>query len=445
MSKKIKAKLTEGNIPSLLFRLTLPMIAGMLSMTVFNLVDTLYIGQLGKNSLAAMSFTFPVVMVLNSIALGIGMGASAVISRAIGQGNGEKVKRLATDSILLALFVVAIFIILGELTINPLFRAMGASEEILVLIRSYMTIWYIGVIFVVIPMVGNNIIRATGDIKTTSIIMTFAAILNMIIDPLLIFGLGPFPAMGIAGGALATVIARSFSMVFSLFILIKRERLLILKLPKLAELWSSWKQILFIGLPAALSNIIIPVSMGFITRLVSTYGVSAIAGFGVAGRLEMLAMLVIRSLAVVMVPFTGQNWGSGRKDRVKIGLKTAYTFSIVFGFIVFIFFYFASYYFAWLFNRDQEVISTVVLYMRIIAVSYGFQGIFYIGTASLNALHKPFHSAGLALSRMFLIYIPLALAGSYLLGLKGIFIGALTANIIGGIITVIITGRQTEK
>ena len=234
------------------------------------------------------------------------------------------------------------------------------------------------------------------------------------------------------------------TMIFSLRILISREHLIILKLPKIKELWVSWKKILFIGLPAALANIIIPISMGFITRLVSSYGVGAVAGFGVAGRLEMLAMLVIRSLAVVMVPFTGQNWGSGNKNRVRSGLKISYTFSIVFGLLVFIFFYFLTYYFAWLFNRDQDVIKTVVLYMRIIAVSYGFQGIFYIGTASLNALHKPFHSASLALSRMFFIYIPLALAGSYFFGLKGIFIGGLVANVIGGVITIIVTRKQTK-
>ena len=444
MNKSIKAKLTEGKISALLFRLTIPMIAGMLSMTIFNLVDTLYVGQLGKKALAAMSFTFPVVMVLNSIALGIGMGASAVISRAIGKGDRNQVKMLSTNALLLALFIVAIFIIAGELTIYPLFRAMGASGEILTLIRSYMSIWYIGVIFVVIPMVGNNIIRATGDMKTTGVIMTSAAIFNMILDPLLIFGLGPLEGMGIRGGAIATVIARSMTMIFSLRILINREHLIILKPPKIKELWISWKKILFIGLPAALANIIIPISMGFITRLVSSYGVGAVAGFGVAGRLEMLAMLVIRSLAVVMVPFTGQNWGSGNKNRVRSGLKISYTFSIVFGLLVFIFFYFLTYYFAWLFNRDQDVIKTVVLYMRIIAVSYGFQGIFYIGTASLNALHKPFHSAGLALSRMFFIYIPLALAGSYFFELKGIFIGGLVANVIGGVITIIVTRKQTK-
>ncbi|MCF6335797.1 MAG: hypothetical protein L3J12_08655 [Spirochaetales bacterium] len=127
MTKKIKANLTEGNITKLLIRLTIPMMTGMISMIIFNLVDTFYIGQLGKNELAAMSFTFPVVMVVQSIALGLGMGTSSVVSRAIGQGDSFKVKRLSSDALILAGLIVAVAAITGELTITPLFTLLGAD------------------------------------------------------------------------------------------------------------------------------------------------------------------------------------------------------------------------------------------------------------------------------------------------------------------------------
>ena len=438
MAGNIKAKLTEGNITKLLIKLTLPMMAGMVSMLVFNLVDTFYIGQLGKNELAAMSFTFPVVMVLQSIALGLGMGASSVISRTIGEGDTTRVKRLATDALLLAVLVVVTAVIVGELTIEPLFSLLGADSVTLPLIKEYMRIWYIGVIFVVIPMVGNHIIRATGDMKTPGLIMAASAVFNMILDPLLIFGLGPFPQMGIAGGALATVIARTFSLIFSLSILIRREKLLTLHGLTPTELFKSWRQILFIGIPAALTNIVTPLTMGVITRMVSVFGTSAVAGFGVATRLEMIVLMIVHSLATVMIPFTGQNWGSGNFNRVTEAVMKSYSFSILWSAVAYTCFFFFGGAMAALFNKDPVVISTVVSYLRIIALTYGFQGILRLSASVLNALGKPIHAIGLSLLRLIGLYIPLALLGAKMFGLSGIFAGGAVANLLTGILAAVV-------
>ena len=137
------------------------------------------------------------------------MGASAAVSRAIGEGDLDRERRLTTDSLLLALLIVGFAAAVGLLTIRPLFRALGADETTLPYIRQYMTIWYPGVIFVVVPMVGNNCIRATGDTRTPGMVMVIGAATNAVLDPLLIFGLGPFPELGIRGAAAATLIGRS--------------------------------------------------------------------------------------------------------------------------------------------------------------------------------------------------------------------------------------------
>jgi putative MATE family efflux protein len=204
-----KAVLVEGPVGRMLINLTAPMILGIVSIVAFNLVDTFFVGQLGIPELAALSYTFPVVLVLGSLAIGLGTGASAVISRAIGEGNEHKVKRLTTDSLILAVLIVAAFAILGLFTIDRVFTMLGAPPNILPLIREYMRIWYIGSICVVVPMVGNSAIRAAGDTRTPGIIMMIAAVVNCIFDPLLIFGIGPFPRLEIAGAAIATVIART--------------------------------------------------------------------------------------------------------------------------------------------------------------------------------------------------------------------------------------------
>ncbi len=169
------SKLTEGPIVPTLIKLTLPMILGIVSMVAFNLIDTMFVGRLGDDELAAISFTFPVVMVVGGIAMGLGIGISAVVSKAIGEKNQEKVIRFTTDGLLLALLIVAIFAIIGILTIDPLFTLLGVNDKIMPLVESYMSIWYLGVIFIIVPMAGNNAIRATGDTVTPSIIMITAA------------------------------------------------------------------------------------------------------------------------------------------------------------------------------------------------------------------------------------------------------------------------------
>jgi len=415
------ARLIEGSIQKTLIRLTIPMILGTLGMVIFNLADTYFVGQLGTNQLAALSFTFPVVMVINSIAMGLGIGASAVISRAIGEGNYKKVKRLATDSITLSILFVGIFALFGLFTINPLFRLLGATGEVLSYISQYMTIWYFGVVFVVIPMVGNNAIRATGDTKTPGLIMVFAAFVNIVLDPILIFGIGPFPRLEIAGAAIATVIARASTLILSLLVLIFREKMITIKIPEFRSVVDSWKQILYIGLPTSATRIVIPLGAGVIVSIMATYGSEAVAGFGVATRIEFFALTVVMSLASVLGPFVGQNWGSGKFDRIKSGMKFSYKFSLVWGLFIFLILAIFGSGIGSLFSHDSNVISVTRLYLLIIPIGYGLYGILVMATSAMSVLKKPIHAAILSLTQTFLFYIPMAYLGSYIFGLIGVF------------------------
>ena len=354
------ALLIEGPVGKTLVKLTIPMIFGIVALVAFNLVDTFFVGQLGTIELAAISFTFPVVFIIGSIAMGLGIGTSSVISRAIGEGDRHKVQRLTTDAMALSLLVVISFVVVGLLTIEPVFRLLGASPEIMPFIKQYMVIWYVGVPFVIIPMVGNSAIRATGDTKTPSIIMMAAAGVNLVMDPLLIFGIGPFPRWELAGAAVATVAARATAMVISLWVLYRREGMVTFERPRLGEVFQSWKKVLYIGVPASGTNLIIPMSMGVITRLVSTYGVEAVAALGVSIRIEMFALTVIMALGSVMTPFVGQNWGAGKLDRVRLGVRLSRRFAMVWGLGMFILFILLSRPIAGLFNDNPKVISAVV-------------------------------------------------------------------------------------
>ncbi|RKX84977.1 MAG: MATE family efflux transporter [Spirochaetes bacterium] len=415
-------------------KLTGPMMIGMIGMVIFNLVDTLYIGRLGTQALAAMSFTLPVVLLQGSISMGLGVGASSVISRAVGAGNHTLVKRLTTDSLFLSVLIVIVFVIPGLLTIEPLFRLLGAEGPLLQMVKQYMQIWYVGVPFVVIPMIGNGAIRAAGNTLIPSIIMLTSIVVNIVLDPLLIFGIGPFPRMELAGAALATVFARSTTLVVSLLVLRFRFDMLTAHIPSWRALRSSWGSVLYIGLPAALTQVIRPFSMAVITRMVAGYGAAAVAALGVGTRVEMFIMAPLMALAAVMIPFTGQNLGAGRPDRVKSGLSFGFRFNLILGTAAFFLLLITGRWIGKIFNPDPEVVRIVGLYLVIVSAGYGLQGVLQLSTNTFSALGKPYRSAALNLLRMFGLYIPLALLGSRLFGLPGIFTGASLSAIIAGIL-----------
>ncbi|MBE0537815.1 MAG: MATE family efflux transporter [Phycisphaerae bacterium] len=406
------------------------MIWGMFSIIAFNLTDAYFVGKLGTAHLAALSFTFPVVMTFGSLAVGLGVGTCSVLSRAIGEGDHRKVQTLATDSLTLSLLFVGVFILIGVFTIDPLFGALGADAETLPLVRQYMRIWYLGMMFLVVPMVGNNAIRASGDTINPSLIMTVSAVINIVLDPILIFGWGPIPRLEIQGAAIATVFARAISMAASLAILHYRKKMLVFRVPAVRSVLDSWRQILRVGLPAAGTYAIGPVAIGLVTAMLASFGAAAVAAFGVASRIEGFALIAMFGLSTSVAPFVGQNYGAALHHRVRRGLDLAFLFSVVWGVALAVVLAAVRTPLVGLFDTNPEVIRIASLYLLIVPVSFGAQGIMLITSSSFNALGRPLPSAALTLVRMFVLYVPLALVGKLVLGPVGIFAAASIANFI---------------
>ena len=420
------------------------MIAGMLGIVIFNLTDTFFVGRLGGEQLAALSFTFPVVMVINSFSAGIGIGAGALISRYVGEGNHYKVRRLTTDSLSLGFLFILAFAIAGLLTIKPLFTLLGARGVVLDYIYDYMSIWYFGSFMVVITMIGNNIIRALGDTKTPGLIMIISATINMILDPLLIFGIWIFPRLEIQGAALTTVFSRAIITAVAIYVLHFRRRLISFSKVRVIEVLTSWKEILHIGIPSASIRLALPVGSGIITRLLASSGPMIVAGFGVATRIEFFALAPIMALSSVMSPFIGQNLGAGKIDRVKTGKKIGHRFSLAIGgFLALVLAIFAKP-LALLFNDDPQVVNTVVTYLRIVPISYGLAGTLQISSTILNVFKKPYLSTGMMGLQIFGFYIPLAYLGYHLFGYAGIFASLSLSYFISGFISYEIVRKEIK-
>ncbi len=419
-----------------LIRLMLPMVAGALGIVMFNVVDTFFVGRLGALELAAMSYTFPVVIVAGSIASGLGIGASANVSRALGAGDRASAERLTLHAHLLGFAIVVVIAAIGLATIEIFFTALGAQQEIMGLIHEYMVVWYIGMPFVVLPMIGQNILQATGDSKTPSMVIVFAVTLNVLLDPLLIFGLGPFPALGIQGAAIATVIARGSTALIVLMAIIRRDKLFPHH-PQFHRFPESTGQIFFVGIPAILTNLALPISMAVVTRLVSMYGPDVVAGFGVATRLESFSLVFTFALSMVFTPFVGQNLGAGRIDRARSGHRVAAIMSLVWGAAVAVIFATAGQQIAAVFNDAPTVVATTALYLWTLAPSFGLMGIVTVSAAAFNGLQRPFSAAAVAFLRLVGLYIPLAIVGRAVAGLSGLFVGLTIGNIIAGVVAYI--------
>ena len=437
--------LTEGPIGKTLVKMTIPMSVGIVAMVAFNLTDTLFVGRLGTSELAALSFSFPVILVLTRFALGIGIGSASVISRAIGEGNWKAVQRLTTDGLILAGMIVAIITIAGFLMIDNVFRALGARGEVLVLVGQYMRIWYFGLIFVVFPMVSNNAIRATGDTKTPMKIMLTAVAINVILDPLLIFGLGPFPRMEIRGAAVATVIARAVTFAVSFYVIYRKKRMITFERPSLREIFDSWKRILYIAIPAAATMVIIPVGLGVLTGIVAAYGEKPVASLGVANRIEFFTLAVIMALSSVIAPFVGQNWGAGKFDRLKKGISLSSRFAFVWGLGACALLVLVARPCALIFSKDPEVVSWIVLYLRIVPAAYFMQGIFRLDIGILNVLNRPLQAAALGVMQVFVLTVPLAYLGARFFGVTGVFLALAVAYVISGAVSHPVLWAQVRK
>lgn len=437
MSSKVNTHndLTAGSIQKSLIRMTMPMIIGMLMLFTFSLVDTLFISFLGTESLTAISFTFPVTFTIMSLAIGLGIGASAVVAKCLGRSEYEKAKEAATVINYLSFGLAVLTVAICWWLMEPLFQLMGASDELMIPIREYMEVWFPGSVLVVCIMTGNSVLRATGDTTTPSMLMAAAGLINAVLDPLLIFGYGPFPELGIEGAAWATVIAWGSGFFYLTYLLAYKREMISRSLPSKAVMLSSGRDMLRIGIPAAGANMLTPVAAGIMTAIAAGYGDSAVAAFGVGARLEPIATLIVLAMSSSLPPLVSQNYGANRVDRIEEAYTLSLRFLMVWQLIVYGVMALGAGLIASIFSDDPEVTETIKLFLWIMPLGYGLQGIIILTNSSLNALHKPLSALYLSLARFFVFYVPLAYVGSYYFGIAGFFMGAVLGNFLMAIIS----------
>jgi putative MATE family efflux protein len=408
------------------------MILGVAGVISVSIADTYFLGRLGTEELAAISFTFPVVLTVTSLGIGLGAGATSVLSRAIGRGAGGEAKRLATDSVIIAGILAVLVSALGFVLARPLFGLIGAEGEVLEMTAAYMRIWFAGAPFLILPIVLQGLIRANGDSVAPSLIMVGGALVNIALDPLLIFGFGPVPSLGVEGAGWATLGARAVMMSAAFLVATRRDHLLTADVPKLSAFVGSARQVLKVGLPAAGSNAINPVSISILTGILAGYGHETVAAFGVASRIETLATIPMLALSSAIGPVTGQNWGKGERARSRRAVRDSFVFVVLCGLVLGGAFFLVASPIAGFFSDDTVVQNITRGYLTIVGLTLGGYGIVITGSAALNSVDKALTGLLVTVLRSFVFYVPLAFLASAFGPSWLVFMAIAAANVLAG-------------
>ncbi|MGQ4877085.1 MATE family efflux transporter [Billgrantia sp. LNSP4103-1] len=429
----MRRELLEAPIAPTLLRKCLPVVGGMVAMMSFNLVDTWFVSRLGPEPLAAVSFTFPVVFAVISLAIGLGIGTSAVVARRLGRGEWETVRRRATDAALMGLVVGVLLSLLGLATLEPLFRLLGAGPELLPHIQDYMGIWYLGATAVIVPRVLNSVLRAQGNTLIPGLMMALAALLNGLLDWLLIFGVGPFPALGVKGAALATVLSWA-AMTLALFSQRELRDCLDLRRITMAGTLCSWRELSRIALPAAITSVFTPLALAMVTRIVAGHGHHAVAGYGVGTRIEAIAQIAVLALSMTLPPLVSQNVGAGQHERVRRAIFGCFAFVLLWQLGIWLLLQLLA---PWLvagYTAEDTTGDVLRQFLWWVPLGLGAQGVVILAVSSFNALHEPSRAMRLSIFRLFLLTVPLAWLGGAVGGIQGIFIGLFLANVLVGLV-----------
>lgn len=419
----------EQPVNKMLLKMTGPISLGMMSTFLFQIVDTYFVGYLGSAELAALAFSSTAYLLFLSVFLGLSVGVSSVIANAIGEGNTDLARGLTMVSLAFVLILSVALGWGGRALIGPLFTGLGADESILPLIETYMGILYLYFPFLMLGIIGSGAARAIGITKETEIIFAISGILNLLLDYLLIFGIGPFPELGLAGAAWAT--ATSFVFIFFGITITLRRRGLLGFGPMPGAL-SGLSDILRFSVPTVSMQIMVPITSLFVTYLLAGYGSETVAAYGVASRIETLALTGVFAVSVAITPFVAQNFGAGAFDRIDDTIVFAGRISLCLGVLLFALLALLGPTIARIFSDDPDVINFVSLYFKIVAISYGFQSLVNVTVAILNGLQMPGSALRLMAIRTFAIVFPLLLIGAQL-GLWWILTALTISNVIAAI------------
>ncbi len=421
-----------------------PFAIAVIALLSANFIDMMYLGRLTSDSVAnlgviataAIAVAGPLTFLGNSANIGLGAGTMSAISRAIGENDREKAKRRAAAAIIFGLLVMSALVTIMVLAIPYILPLLDDDQQVLEYAYLYLMISLPGLVIISVASMCNNILRADGEAILPSSIMIMGAMVNIILDPFLIFGWGPFPKMEIQGAAIATLIGNIVAAAYGFWVVFYKRKAIDFGQITVQSFKRAAKIIGSVGIPAALTNIVVPVGTVIAVAIVGNkLTTTELSAFGYSRQAEMISVGLIYALSACIGAVTGQNGGAGKTERVREAFKQSYLICFVWcGFMAVVLAVFAKP-IANLMNPDADVVRALLDYFYIVPVTVFAYGFVFLSAAGLNALGRPQYGLVYTIIRSLVLYTLFIYIGVTVRGgLIGAFWGMAAANLISGFI-----------
>ncbi|WP_459193241.1 MATE family efflux transporter [Halosimplex sp. J119] len=447
--------LTSGGIGKPLFFLSMPIVVTNLFQTAYNLADTFWLGQYSTDALAAISFAFPMVFLLISLGMGISVAGSVLVAQFTGADEKREAEYAASQTVTFAAIASIILGVVGYFAVSDFLALMGASDDVLPLATSYMEVISLGLLFMFGFAVFIALMRGYGDTITPMLVMFGSVVLNIVIDPFLIFGfegnplfsmlgLGGLEATlleataytgsGITGAAIATIFSRALALVVGLAIMFRGTRGVEINLRDMAPDLTYLRRLLRIGLPASVEGMGRALSMNLLLFIVAMFPDAVVAAYGIGTRVFSVIFLPAIAVARGVETMTGQNMGADKPDRAEqaAGLAAKVLFGILTAAGILVWFVAAP--IADVFTTDPEVVDIATEFIRYVALTFGFIGIMRAYTGSFRGAGKTLTAAAISVVMLGVVRFPIAWIASGPLGESGIWLSFAVSNVVGAVV-----------
>ncbi len=438
-------RLGTAPLGKLLLKLSIPGIASTITVSLYNIVDTFWVARLGHEAIAALTIVFPYQILFYALGIGTGIGIGALVSRRFGENNLEATNHVAGQIFFISLVLGFLFMMSAIFLSEYILPAFGATPDIMDYATQYLVITAYGAPQIIFILVASSLIRGSGDAVKPMIMTITASVVNIILDPLMIIGVGPFPEMGIRGAALATVIAQSVGAAIGIYYLFANRTSYRIRI---GHIWPDLlilKDIYRVGAPAAILEITESFSFILFNRVVSAYGSVAIAAVGLVLRISDLAFMPIIGVSNGLLPIIGFNFGAMNFRRLWKAAKLAsVSIALLLAAATIIMEIFTSG-IVGIFSKDAELLETTVPAMRILLSTMVFIGPTIMFITVFQGLSRGTMALVLSLVRQFLLFVPLLYLMSYFFGLYGVWWALPISDILSFALTYAFTYLEYRK
>jgi len=417
---------TVGSIPRHLVAIALPMLIGNLIQSGYTIIDAIWVGRtVGNAAMGGIAVSFPVLFLFIAVAAGVTMATTILISQYYGAGNHEQVKKTIGTSFLFALMIGSVISVVGFFSTDAILRLLNTPESVIAVASIYLKINFGGFLIMYSGFLIGSILRGIGDSRTPLYFMIIGVVINAILDPFFIIGVGPFPRMGLAGAAVASIIGQLVASITGYMYLLKKGNIVAIKFRDMVWDTPLIKKILVIGFPSMLQQSAISLGMATITSIVNGFGESVVAAFGAAGRIDTVSYFPAMSIGMSVSILSGQNIGAKKYDRVHSVFRWGVIMTLMISTVNTVLYFTLPRLMMSAFVKDEEVISIGAMYLRILGPASMMFAIAFVSNGVINGAGHTKMTLFFTLFALWCVRVPVIIwLSKTSLGVTGIWVGS---------------------